>query len=218
MAGLAALSDAAGEATKELWIVRHGERVDETAGAAAWKLATPRCRHFDPPLTAAGAEQSRVAAEFLTRDQPAGGFDRIFCSPCARTLGTAQELSSALGGLPVTVVPALAACAAAVKKHGLDRLPFLAAKEMGAICPALDTVVEDAPRGFEAACEWLAARADRRNVLVVSHREGIRDLARERLKLPYCAIANFTAHTDEGHFDWVLKTLHAPTGKLLLAR
>ena len=65
------------------------------------------------PADADAAWQSRVAAEFLTRDQPAGGFDRIFCSPCARTLGTAQELSSALGGLPVTVVPAFSTASGA---------------------------------------------------------------------------------------------------------
>ena len=205
-------------ATAHLTIVRHGERVDETADAAAWKQSVPRCRHFDPPLTSQGAAQSRVAAEFLAA-QPAGHFDRIFCSPCARTLGTARELSDALGGLPVTVVPALAACAAAVKNHGLERLPFLADADMASICPAVDGVDEAAPTGFEAACAWLAGRSD--HVLVVSHREGIRDRAGERLKLPYCAIADFEAPRGgdaPGGLDWVLKRLHAPTGKLLLAR
>ena len=105
-----------------LFIVRHGERVDETQHKAAWKAQTPANRRFDPPLTEQGATQARTAAEFL-RSQC---FDRIYASPCARTLATAKELSEALGDLPVTVVPALAACAAAVKKRGLENLPFLA--------------------------------------------------------------------------------------------
>ena len=35
-----------------LFIVRHGERVDETSHKAAWKAQTPANRRFDPPLTA----------------------------------------------------------------------------------------------------------------------------------------------------------------------
>jgi len=196
-----------------LWIVRHGERVDETPDAFKWRAATPKSRQFDPPLTEAGRSQSQEAVAVL-RGQ---GFDRIYASPCARTLATAQEISSGLGGLPVTVVPALAECAAVVKKRGLDRLDFLSTTDQSTMCPAIDSVAEGAPKTFEGACDWLASQSEK--VLVVSHREGIRDLAHERLKLPYCAIANFEgAATASGPVDWVLKKLMAPSGHVLLAR
>ena len=191
-----------------LFIVRHGERIDETSNKAVWRAQTPRNRLFDPPLTETGAGQARAAAEFLrTRS-----FDRIYASPCARTLATAKELSEALH-LPVTVVPALAACAAAVKKKGLGNLPFLKQTEMTSMCPGIDSFGADAPLGFEGACSWVAARSPQ--ALVVSHREGIRDLAREKLSLPYCAVGVFEQC---GAQDWVLKALHRNTGELLVSR
>jgi len=192
-----------------LFIVRHGERVDETSHKAAWKAQTPANRRFDPPLTEQGATQARTAAEFL-RSQC---FDRIYASPCARTLATAKELSEALGDLPVTVVPALAACAAAVKKRGLENLPFLAPTEMARMCPRIDSFGESAPKSFEAACAWVSQQTPQ--ALVVSHREGIRDLAHEKLKLPYCAVGVFEKGGEE---DWVLKALHRNTGELLVSR
>ena len=48
-----------------LFIVRHGERVDETSHKAAWKAQTPANRRFEPPLTAQGATQARTAACLL---------------------------------------------------------------------------------------------------------------------------------------------------------
>ena len=66
----------------------------------------------------------------MVDDRTGPAFERIYASPCARTLATAHELSVKLGGLPVTVVPALAACAAAVKERGLAKLPFLDADAM----------------------------------------------------------------------------------------
>ena len=147
-------------------------------------------------LTVDGERQARAAAAVLAsgaRDRAGSAipkFDRIYASPCARTLATARELSASLGDLPVTVVPALAACAAAVKRRGLKATPFLADAAAVALCPALEGVAHDAPDEFDTACAWLA-RTSPTPVLVVSHREGIRDLAHERLKLPYCAIAAF---------------------------
>lgn len=208
-------------AAPQLWIVRHGERVDETASGPVWKAATPRCRHFDPPLTVDGEAQARAAAAALAAAAPA--FDRIYASPCARTLATARELSRSLGDLPVTVVPALAACAAAVKKRGLSSVPFLPDGAMNALCPTLENVADDAPADFGEACAWLALRqSPEKPVLVVSHREGIRDLAGAKLKLPYCAIAAFEGATqtaaDAPRVDWDLTKVLAPTGQVLLAR
>ena len=107
----------------------------------------------------------------------------------------------------------MAACAAAVKKRGLENLPFLAPTEMARMCPRIDSFGESAPKSFEAACAWVSQQTPQ--ALVVSHREGIRDLAHEKLKLPYCAVGVFEKGGEE---DWVLKALHRNTGELLVSR
>ena len=114
-----------------------------------------------------------MAAEFL-RSQC---FDRIYAQAPARTLATAKELSEALGDLPVTVVPALAACAAAVKKRGLENPPFLAPTEMARMCPRIDSFGESAPKSQVA---WVSQQTPQ--ALVVSPRFGPRESRRRRLR------------------------------------
>ena len=114
-----------------LWIVRHGERVDETDAGRAWKASsrrqslqhfkprqgevdsssssnpnhaqasTPKARQFDPPLTEAGKCQSQEAVAQLKNQ----GFERIYASPCARTLAErpqAQKQGSLIAVQPLT--------------------------------------------------------------------------------------------------------------------
>ena len=81
------------------------------------------------------------------------------------------------------------------------------------MCPRIDSFGEGAPKSFEAACAWVSQQTPQ--ALVVSHREGIRDLAHEKLKLPYCAVGVFEKGGEE---DWVLKALHRNTGELLVSR
>merc|ERR1719204_90787 len=81
---------------KQLWLIRHGERMDEagTKEAMKWRKTVSRDRWFDPPLTkqgfeqAAGRGQSLVAqlAPFKSDAQMYPRF--IYCSPLERTLGT----------------------------------------------------------------------------------------------------------------------------------
>jgi len=134
-------------------------------------------------------------------------------------LETAQEVAILLG-VPVTVVPGLAECAAAARKNGLGHLQLLDRDAMLRVCPSIEfefaDTFEDAPATFEAACAWLARAPG--PVLAVSHREGIRELAHEHLKLPYCAFARFQYHGAHDHFAWSLRALFGNTGDLLVAR
>ena len=94
----------------EVWIVRHGERIDETDQARAWYNATEKDRRFDPPLTDAGRAQARKASctlrKLLARSSGEGSgefssfssvplFDTVYCSPMQRCLATAHELIAA---------------------------------------------------------------------------------------------------------------------------
>eukprot|EP00959_Pyramimonas_sp_CCMP1952_P345164 7228558-Pyramimonas_sp.AAC.2 len=50
-----------------MWVVRHGERIDETAKAAEWLSQTPKSRRFDPPLTEEGGRQATAAGQTLSK-------------------------------------------------------------------------------------------------------------------------------------------------------
>jgi len=168
-------------------------------------------RRFDPPLTARGAAQAFECAGLL--ETTGETFGRIFTSPLARCLGTANEIARALD-LPVSVLPGLASCAAAVARAGLGNLDLLSRADMQALCPSIDDFDADAPADFFGACAYACLRSRGSSALVVSHREGIRDLAnvdyagrkekKNRLHLPYCATARFVAtlgRDDDGRDD-----------------
>jgi len=207
-----------------MFMVRHGERVDETPGAIEWAEATPTSRHFDPPLTDAGAEQAAQAAETLLAHPLGPDFGTtIYASPLARCLKTASVIAEATNK-QVCVVPGLGECAAAAKRRGIMALNLLPIDEMKKLCPQMVAFDRDAPVTFEDACQWAArARAaeaaaaaidaaDGRSVdvLVVTHREGIRDVAGIHQRLPYCAIARFTARANVG--TSVAKELNSKMG------
>ena len=127
----------------ELYILRHGERIDETAAKRTWRSETRRSRQFDPPLTCRGAEQARLAGrtllELIAADAMEGAlpqpyiFAGVYISPKMRCLATAQaacgEMERLLllqeqGGNAVVspenlaVVPGLSECAAHVRRQG----------------------------------------------------------------------------------------------------
>jgi len=198
-------------------VVRHGERVDESAGAKEWKRRTRKERRFDPPLTDAGAEQAREIATILLAEHARGTITRLWTSPLARCLATAHELSLVLE-VPVSVVPGLASCAAAPRRVGVENLQLLSLRQMRALCPRIDDVQREAPLDFHGACRHVLSLSDATCVLV-SHREAISSLARRarchlRGKLPYCATARFTATPSReglGRFAWTLHDVIAPT-------
>lgn len=105
-----------------LWIVRHGERIDEVPGQKDWGRRNPR-QWFDPPLTENGKQQARSTAELLKEQLgPEPPIAAIFTSPLRRCLQTAEQLSEVLG-LPIQVVPGIGFCSAALMEHGLASVP-----------------------------------------------------------------------------------------------
>ena len=101
----------------EVVLLRHAERVDETAERGEWAR---NCgdRYWDPPITQRGLRQSRDAGEALLLEHARRPFSCIYVSPCLRTVQTAAELAQVLG-LPLRCAPGLAECAAFVARKGI---------------------------------------------------------------------------------------------------
>lgn len=196
-------------------VVRHAERMDETERACAF-YQTCGDRWWDPPLSREGETQARDVGRRLAAMYPNGQFSAVMCSPTLRTVQTAAYIAAELG-LPLRRVPGLAECAAQVCKHGISRfrggetsasfqgvpafksdtLCFLSEEACTSLCapgtrflPA-DTTYDQ----FEPCLKRVAIRSRARRELIVSHREGIREirmLAGSRdLKTPYCCISSF---------------------------
>ena len=217
-------------APTEIFLVRHGERVDETAEAPLFYL---NCgdRGWDPPLTQEGRRQADHAGRELLRAHQLKPFSCVLYSPCLRTLETAARIATVLG-LPLRCVPGLAECAAAVKSRRIASFDpsntscsrphrFLTQEQAVAHCPAGVRFLPPEPRyeKFAAAVERAAATGGGwGRVLCVTHREGIRDLSeatgvRGRIKTRYCCIARFAydQHAD-APAAWTM--LEAPTVEL----
>lgn len=108
-----------------MWIIRHGQRVDEGGSVEeqqGWRAAETKYNWHDPPLTARGKAQ---AAAMATEQAPLlatnSELTEIICSPFKRALQTAEPLSAA-SGLPIRVVGAIGGCTAAAKMHGMGAL------------------------------------------------------------------------------------------------
>jgi broad specificity phosphatase PhoE len=169
----------------EVLVLRHGERIDEVPDSS---IVNDRPK-WDPPLTRNGYKQAAEAGVRLQGEHQRRPFERIYVSPCTRTFQTASFVAAQLGGVPLRPVPGLAECAAAVQKYGISAFDpkgqgprFLASEQAGAYC-APGTTIEPTDalysEGFEACVGRLASEAAAQGltrVLLVSHREGIRDL------------------------------------------
>ena len=101
----------------EVVLLRHAERVDETAERGEWARDCGD-RYWDPPITQRGLRQSRDAGEALLLEHARRPFSCIYVSPCLRTVQTAAELAQVLG-LPLRCAPGLAECAAFVARKGI---------------------------------------------------------------------------------------------------
>ena len=101
----------------EVVLVRHAERMDETAERGQW-ARTCGDRYWDPPITQRGKMQSQEAGRALLREHAKRPFSCVHVSPCLRTVQTAAEIAQLLG-LPLQCSPGLAECAAAVKQKGI---------------------------------------------------------------------------------------------------
>jgi broad specificity phosphatase PhoE len=77
---------------RTIWIVRHGERVDNVD--ADWAKSAPRGAWDDPTLTPRGLKQAREVGRRLAAESER--IDFVFCSPFTRCLQTATQLLKAL--------------------------------------------------------------------------------------------------------------------------
>lgn len=89
----------------DVWIVRHGERVDEVAGTEWVKCGKKNPLWFDPALTDNGHLHAHRVARALrrkfddtqpptTREGQANIFHAIYTSPLIRTVQTAEKFSA----------------------------------------------------------------------------------------------------------------------------
>ncbi|ETO32371.1 hypothetical protein RFI_04747 [Reticulomyxa filosa] len=115
----------------QLWLIRHGERADETEEYKEWQSTSAIDRLFDPPLTKNGKLQACLRGQLLRQHLEEIGWTNdwshiIYVSPCERTLQTAFEiakqlLSDQLTTITLQVRPGLSECATAVQDRGIEK-------------------------------------------------------------------------------------------------
>jgi hypothetical protein len=89
----------------EVWVVRHGERVDEVPGVRWDKCGKTNPQWFDPALTGLGHQHAAGVADALRgKFGPECPFDVIYTSPLVRTVQTAEKFSE----VPTPPAPLLA--------------------------------------------------------------------------------------------------------------
>ena len=76
-----------GRASRTLYVLRHGERVDDVE--PRWSESAARVH--DPPLTATGVRQARATGRLLRRLDPT--VDAVLASPFVRAAGTAHHVA-----------------------------------------------------------------------------------------------------------------------------
>lgn len=196
-----------------LYIVRHGERMDEVRGREAimkfneWMDKHPG-RWFDPPLTKIGHTQAAAAAQKILEDPVSKSFKVVYSSPLQRALETGYAIAKVLK-IPIVVVPGIGECTAAVTRRGYsiinneywvgkyEQNAGLTRAEMAALCPGVEVQFWYEPEGnmytAHKALERICEASYKGFAIVAAHRELIRDCASEvdiRLRrIPYCAIA-----------------------------
>jgi broad specificity phosphatase PhoE len=172
-------------------MTRHGERTDETPARDKW-YRNNRERWYDPPLTDAGKLQTSVG------NKSGIPFDKVFSSPLVRCLETSAGFSTVLG-LPIIPVPGLSACTAAYKQHG-NKCTVVTHAKAQELCPGVEVkpYKEAIEEGFDATVEKLvsaAADEGKRCILIVTHREGLRNTSKRTStafqRTAYCCIALF---------------------------
>jgi len=190
-------------------VVRHGERIDEVDGAEWRKIRTSETKH-DPPLTAAGWAQAKLAGRKLASILPQGeSHVTIYSSPTARTLSTAAAIIANLRSEAASVTPVYSLnCCAAAQHYGVAE-GFPKGEPSADVLRGVPLTcwppLGDASRvdrlqgtggGFVNAVKELAATHHDGDVLVlVTHREGIWQVLRHaggKFKSGYCNISLFS--------------------------
>lgn len=179
-----------------VYMVRHGERIDETKAGALWRKQN-KARWFDPPLTLEGQKQANHAARGLYALCMKTGvvpFNKVYCSPLLRCLMSAEQFGIVFN-LPIVPVPGIASCTAAYKRHGRKQ-SYLSHQDAIKYVPAcfVEPFQQDHYQEYHQAIVRLAL--SNQHLLIVTHREGLRDtsiLCKQPFQTtPYCCTAVFT--------------------------
>lgn len=207
-----------------VWVVRHAERadeagrgvlaseecsIDEKLRAALFNPKVSRHKTLDPPLTCRGLDQATMAGSKLVAHGVCAPV--IFCSAMLRTSQTAIKIATALNRVPdggegsgMTKIQrsyGLAACTSVPKQGFMSNEHISAISEGSAPLSSLLPLDEER-MPFLMAMEHAVRRVraeGKHDVVVVTHREGIRDMFQETgregviLKPPYASITLFAA-------------------------
>ena len=190
-----------------LFIVRHGERLDEV-DEDQWRReiaadTTGRDKHHlaqDPPLTAYGTHMASDAVKSLRAIAPGVRFTGIYCSRMRRCIQTAIPFALEYD-VPIVLSKDLSLSAIGVYKAMSTRghYDFCSMEDIKAFSPSEVRYVE-LPLTLSShgkSADWRQSvynlAAENETALIVAHRETIRDFLRSpaRIKIPYCSIGKF---------------------------
>lgn len=193
---------------KRLIVVRHGERMDESDPTDWYNYCRNnfdntssefRSRISDPYLTRDGFIQAQQVAERILIELEGVDIPYIYCSKLIRAVQTAYFIALRLSK-PILLSKGFALTAAAVDEVG-DSFEYLSMEKIRELCPDVELIdgdAEDNTAGVVVPSQiWhhsLKHAIENHSIsVVVAHRETIRNLARERLKTPYCCWFNNTS-------------------------
>jgi hypothetical protein len=191
---------------KRVIIIRHGERIDET-DPDLWmkycrenydsKSAEFDYRMNDPYLTEEGCQQAQEVAESLFKEIPSDELTEIpfiYCSKLVRSVQTAYHIALKLSK-PIVLSKGFAMTAAAVEMIG-DEFEFLPLSKLQELCPGVEFIDGDVEIAHSIPSQsWIHpihhVVGNHQVSLIVAHRESIRNLAKCRLRTPYCCYGVF---------------------------
>ena len=193
-----------------MFLLRHGERLDESNRELWASIRTPN-NHHDPPLTNNGKVQAKTAGlalkTQLRRRSIAVEDTLLFVSPALRTLGTAASAGRVLGSKELIITPGAFQCAAAARRAGLKGLRMSGQEDKSFIDMIEDFPVSDRVHGgltdtYSSALNSIldSLKGSQSVPIVVTHREGIRTTLKKansvHVKLPYCVCVEFIRSSD----------------------
>lgn len=200
------------ETNNIMFVVRHGERLDETPDHDWYEYCNSRynsskilhySRTNDPPLTSCGKEQGKEVANRLLVEFGESKPSCIYSSKLLRAAQTAYEIAKVLS-VPIVLSEGFARTAAAVEDMR-DRFLFLSIEELVEYCPGVELIdgdinyqnddnVPHTHRIPNTSSHWygpLKHVGQQERSIVVAHRETIRNISSIRQKIPYCGYGVF---------------------------